>query len=71
MKAKELEFNKNEDFNKMQLSHYRKLALKIELGGGEKSANKQHAKGKLLARERIDYLKDQDADFLEIGKFAG
>jgi len=44
---------------------------KIELGGGEKSASKQKAKGKMLARERIDYLKDDDADFLEIGAFAG
>ncbi len=71
MKAKELEFNKNEDFNKMQLSHYNNLGSTIELGGGKKAAGKQHAKGKLLARERIDYLKDKNADFLEIGKFAG
>ena len=32
---------------------------------------KQHSKGKLTARERIEYIKDNDADFLEIGAFAG
>jgi len=44
---------------------------KIYLGGGEKRIAKQHAKGKMTARERIDYLKDDDSDFLEIGAFAG
>ena len=71
MDAKELEFNKNEDFNKMQSNHYKKLGDRIEMGGGERSSAKQHKKGKLLARERIAYLKDDGADFLEIGKFAG
>ena len=36
-----------------------------------KAAAKQHDKGKLLARERINYLKDKDADFMEIGTFTG
>ena len=71
MSAKELEFNKNEDANKIRWSNYRKLAKKIHLGGGEKSLAKQRAKGKLTARERIEYLKDKDADFLEIGTFVG
>jgi 3-methylcrotonyl-CoA carboxylase beta subunit len=71
MKATELEFNKNEDFNKLKLNEYVKLASIIHQGGGKKSAAKQKAKGKLLARERIDFLKDSDADFLEIGTFVG
>lgn len=71
MNPKDLEFNKNEDANKMLWSDYQKLAKKIHLGGGEKSLAKQRAKGKLTARERIDYLKDNQADFLEIGTFAG
>ena len=71
MNAHELALNKNEDVNKMAWSDYRKMAKKIHLGGGEKSAAKQKAKGKLLARERVDYLKDADADFLEIGTFVG
>ena len=48
MNAHELALNKNEDVNKMAWSDYRKMAKKIHLGGGEKSAAKQKAKGKLL-----------------------
>jgi 3-methylcrotonyl-CoA carboxylase beta subunit len=55
----------------MLWSDYQKLAKKIHLGGGEKSLAKQRVKGKLTARERIGYLKDNQADFLEIGTFAG
>jgi|TARA_B110000967_G_scaffold91549_1_gene94113 acetyl-CoA carboxylase carboxyltransferase component len=71
MNPQELELNKNEDANKMLWSDYQKLANKIHLGGGEKSQAKQRAKGKLTARERVDYLKDKGADFLEIGTFVG
>jgi 3-methylcrotonyl-CoA carboxylase beta subunit len=48
----------------------RKHAI-VSLGGGKQKIDKQHAKGKLTARERIDYLKDTDANFLEIGAFVG
>lgn len=65
-----LEFNKNEDTNK-QLSYEVKNRLKkIYAGGGEKAAAKQKEKGKMLARERISYLIDQDSRWLEIGAFA-
>ncbi|MCL4107826.1 UNVERIFIED_CONTAM: hypothetical protein GTU68_027211 [Idotea baltica] len=40
-------------------------------GGGQKKIAKQHAKGKLTARERIDYLLDKNTDVVEIGAFAG
>lgn len=43
----------------------------IYKGGGEKSIAKQKKKGKLTARERIQYLVDKDRDFIEIGAFAG
>ena len=42
----------------------------VKLGGGPKRIAKEHEKGKLTARERIQYLIDQDSDFLEIGAFA-
>jgi 3-methylcrotonyl-CoA carboxylase beta subunit len=71
MNPQELELNKNEDANKMLWSDYQKLANKIHLGGGEKSQAKQRSKGKLTARERVNYLKDKGADFLEIGTFVG
>ena len=48
----------------------RKYAI-VSLGGGNKKIEKQHKKGKLTARERIEYLKDTDAKFLEIGAFVG
>ncbi len=41
---------------------------KIELGGGEKRIEKQHKKGKLTARERINLLLDKDS-FVEIDAF--
>ena len=44
---------------------------KIYQGGGVKKIAKQHEKGKLTARERIDHLIDKNSNFLEIGAFAG
>ena len=41
----------------------------VKLGGGAKRIEKEHAKGKLTARERIDYLRDKDTGFLEVGAF--
>ena len=71
MSKTDLTFNKYQDENKLLLKSYQDMASKIHLGGGTKSASKQHKKGKLLARERIDYLKDNEADFLEIGTYVG
>lgn len=44
---------------------------KIHEGGGKKAIAKQKEKGKLTARERIDYLIDKHSTFVEIGAFAG
>lgn len=44
---------------------------KIKLGGGKKAIDKQHEKGKLLARERLDYLFDKSAPRFEMGALAG
>lgn len=43
----------------------------VYLGGGEKRLQAQRDKGKLTARERIAYLLDPGAPFLEIGALAG
>ena len=52
--------------NKQQdLQHRKELA---KLGGGEARIEKQHAKGKLTARERIEILLDEGS-FEEIGMF--
>ncbi len=66
-----LEFNKNDDKMRLLISGMKRKLGKVALGGGRKKIEKQHAKGKLTARERIDYLKDKDSEFLEIGAFAG
>ena len=71
MSNTDLTFNANQDKNQRLQKIYQDLRLKIYHGGGVKAAAKQHDKGKLLARERINYLKDKDADFMEIGTFTG
>ncbi|AZQ43949.1 acyl-CoA carboxylase subunit beta [Nonlabens ponticola] len=67
----DLDFNKNEDHNKLLLSDLRRRFAKVALGGGEKRIEKHHAKGKMTARERIDYLLDDADKAVEIGAFAG
>jgi acetyl-CoA carboxylase carboxyltransferase component len=67
----DLESSKNEDAMKLKLSDLNARLKKIHLGGGEKKIADQHAKGKLTARERIDYLLDNDSPRIEVGAFAG
>lgn len=43
----------------------------IKQGGGTSRIEKEHAKGKLTARERISNLIDKDAPFFELGLWAG
>ncbi len=66
-----IEFNINEDSMKQALSHMDQYYEKIKLGGGRKKIAKQKEQNKLTARERIDYLIDDDSPFIEIGDFAG
>ena len=67
----QLDFNKNEDENRLKVSALNHLLKKIYLGGGEKKIQKQKAQGKMTARERIDYLLDAPKEALEIGALAG
>ena len=67
----DLEFNKNEDQLKQLCFQLKSKAKNTQLGGGEKKIEAQHQKGKLTARERIDYLIDKDSEFLEVGLFVG
>ena len=71
MNKTDLEFNKNEDQMKQLVSRLRAKEKKMRLGGGEKKIEEQHQRGKLTARERIQYLIDKGSDFLEIGVLAG
>jgi len=67
----DINFNKNEDYNKLLVSDLKKRFAKVKLGGGQKRIDKQHEKGKMTARERVDYLLDRNATSIEIGAFAG
>lgn len=66
-----MQFNKNEDENKLESSRIEQIREEVKQGGGEKKAAKQKEKGKMLARERVEYLLDDDAEQVEIGTFAG
>ncbi|MFB6272960.1 MAG: acyl-CoA carboxylase subunit beta [Salinibacter sp.] len=61
-----------------QAAHYDALvetmherAEEVRKGGGPEKIQKQHDRGKLTARERIEYLVDDPDRFREIGLFAG
>ena len=66
----DIELKKNEHQMKQLLFHLQKKTETVKLGGGKSRIAKEHEKGKLTARERIDYLIDKESGFLEIGVFA-
>ena len=67
----DINFNKNEDHNKLLLSDLKQRLAKVKLGGGEKRIAKLHSEGKMTARERIEYLLDKGSKSIEIGAFVG
>lgn len=67
----DINFNKNEDHNKLLLSELNNRLAKVSLGGGKSRIEKHHAKGKMTARERVDYLFDTKLGTIEIAAFAG
>lgn len=66
--SKEQQYNKHHE---KRLQEIIDQEQKLKQGGGAKRAEKEHKKGKLTARERIDQLIDQDKTFYEIGLWAG
>lgn len=67
----DINFNKNEDHNKLLLSELKRRHAIVAKGGGEKRIEKHKAKGKMTARERIDFLVDDPKKTIEIAAFAG
>ncbi len=67
----DLEFNRNEDKMMQLVGQMNRRLDKIYLGGGKARIEKEHEKGKLTARERVDILLDPGAERIEIGAFAG
>ncbi len=65
-----IEFNQNEDLNKQLINQLKNRLENVYTGGGPRAAEKQKARGKMLARERIAYLTDRERPWLEIGALA-
>jgi 3-methylcrotonyl-CoA carboxylase beta subunit len=61
---------KRADFQKELIRKLKAEQDKVKLGGGQKAIEKQKAKGKLTARERINLLLDDPKEFYELSTFA-
>jgi 3-methylcrotonyl-CoA carboxylase beta subunit len=53
------------------VSRFSILEAEIATGGGQAAIERQHAKGRLTARERIERLVDPNTAFFEIGLWSG
>lgn len=71
MTEQNIQFNRNEDLNKREWDLISARLQKIYSGGGEKASAKQKEKGKMLCRERVEYLRDENTEWIELGAFAG
>lgn len=67
----DINFNINEDHNRLLLSTLKQRFIKVKEGGGMERIKKLHDEGKMTARERIDHLLDAKSKSIEIGAFAG
>lgn len=67
----DIAFNRNEDQIKLLISNMKQKLEKVMEGGGKARQDKERAKGKMTARERITYLLDKDKPQQEIGAFVG
>src|SRR5690554_6555366 len=67
----ELDQNKNEDEMRLKLTKLKRNLAVVYEGGGAAKIKKQHEKGKMTARERIDGLLDKNSERIEIGALAG
>lgn len=67
----DLALEKNKDQNKILVSELQQKIAQIKLGGGKSKLEKIRSQGKLTARERVDYLLDNDSESIEIGALAG
>jgi 3-methylcrotonyl-CoA carboxylase beta subunit len=53
------------------IAQFREEQTEITLGGGRAAIERQHSKGRLTARERVERLLDPGMPFFEIGLWAG
>lgn len=52
------------------ISELNRRRTQVAAGGGKKRQEREHKRGKLLARERVSRLLDEGSEFHEIGSFA-
>ena len=64
------DFVANDASQRALVSELRERLERVGRGGSEASRNRHSARGKLLPRDRIDYLLDRGSPFLEVGALA-
>ncbi|MFP3882799.1 MAG: acyl-CoA carboxylase subunit beta [Actinomycetota bacterium] len=68
--ARSEEYQTNRAAMEEKLAEFERLQEEARQGGGEKYIQRHRDRGKLLARERIELLVDQDSPFLELSTLA-
>ncbi len=63
-------YEQNREFMEQLIREIEEEESQIRLGGGQKRIDRQHNKGRLTARERIDLLIDDQTQFTELSIFA-
>ena len=63
-------YKSNYDAYQELIKTYNERIQLVSQGGSERSVNKHHKRGKLLARERINLLVDENTSFLELSTLA-
>jgi len=64
------EYKENFEQLKRHVAEYKERLAKVQLGGPEKYRELQKSRGKLLVRERLEKLFDQNSPFLELSPLA-
>ena len=65
-----LQYKRNRDHLQGLVNRMREQEDALRQGGGPKAAERQHSKGRMTVRERLDALLDQGESFHELGLFA-
>ncbi|MGB2988991.1 MAG: carboxyl transferase domain-containing protein, partial [Candidatus Zixiibacteriota bacterium] len=68
--TKSSEFQQNKAELQRLVAEYQERLKKIKLGGPEKLRKRHHERGKLLVRERLDLLFDNNTPFMELSPLA-
>ena len=64
------EFRQNAAWMRGMVEQLREREALVRAGGGPRSVDRHHSRGKLLARERIERMLDHDSPFLELSPLA-